>query len=162
MLHFFKYLFAIILVEVATTSLVLLNGITFELNSILKLSIPLIIIALIISLLLVSMTKAYSKDRFSSQIEKLHKETKKEIETIEKKAQKEILKDNAKANFKVGFDFAGLFGVGGLFILAQMMTMGLLAISATGGAMGGYYLRAKKDSKKQIKELGNRDKRLLE
>jgi len=34
-------------------------------------------------------------------------------------------------------------GIGVLFVFAQMVTVGLIALSATGGAIGGYYLRGK-------------------
>jgi hypothetical protein len=89
---------------------------------------------------------------------KVHKEA-------EKKIIKETSRAHAKANFKVGAAFAGLIGVGGLFVMAQMVTAGLLVISASTGALGGYYLRSKRDKYKElpiidVKAIENKPKKL--
>ncbi len=60
-----------------------------------------------------------------------------------------------KQNFKVGASFAGVLGIGALFVFAQMVTVGLIALSAIGGAIGGYYLRGKRQKRLEL-EKGNR------
>jgi Na+/H+ antiporter NhaD/arsenite permease-like protein len=155
-----KFLFGIILVQIATVSLVYLSDNDFSLQSSIRLAIPLLFIALIIAFWFTSITKYYTKDivnkmeiNFANEREKLKLNAEKAKREIEKEAQKEaqksILKEatktQAKANFKVGVAFAGVLGVGALFVFAQMVTVGLIALSATGGALGGYYLRGKRE-----------------
>jgi Na+/H+ antiporter NhaD/arsenite permease-like protein len=160
-----KFLFGIILVQVATVSLVFLWDSNFSFNSLIKLAIPLLFIALIIAFWFTSITKYYTKDivnkmeiSFANEREKLKLNAEKAKREIEKEAQKEAQKSilreatktQAKANFKVGAAFAGVLGIGALFVFAQMVTVGLIALSATGGAVGGYYLRGKRDKKREL------------
>ncbi len=120
-----------------------------------RFSIPLLFIALAIAFWFNSMAQNYSKDAilkikesFASEKEKLRRDAENDKRKIEKEAQKNIMKEatstHAKANFKVGLAVAGVAGVGVLFVFAQMVTVGLLALSATGGAIGGYYFRGKR------------------
>ena len=44
-------------------------------------------------------------------------------------------------------------GVGALFVFAQMVTAGLLTMTAAGGAIGGYYWRGKRIEGQRLKEL---------
>jgi len=164
-MQLFKFLFGIVLVQVVTISLVFLLGNDFSAQSIIKLSIPLLFIALIIAFWFTSITKYYTKDivnkmeiDFANEREKLKvsaEKAKREIEReAQKEAQKNILREatktQAKANFKVGAAFAGVLGIGALFVFAQMVTVGLIALSATGGAIGGYYLRGKREKKLEL------------
>lgn len=100
------------------------------------------------------------KDDFANERDKLRVNAQRAKERVIKTAQKDIAKEtakaHAKANFKVGAAFAGLFGVGALFIFAQMLTAGLLAISASIGAMGGYYWRGKRVENNRLKEIESR------
>ncbi len=163
-----KFLFGIILAQITTVSLVLLAPNDYTTIGVLRLVIPLLFMALIIAFWFTTMSKAYSKDAinkvkesFATEREKIRLSAEEAKRRIEKEAQKEaqrsIVKEatstHAKANFKVGVAFAGVLGIGALFVFAQMVTVGLLAMSATGGAIGGYYLRGRKESK--LKELSN-------
>ncbi len=167
-----KFLFGTILAQIVTVSLVLLAPNDFTTVGVLRIAIPLLFIALIIAFWFTTMSKSYSKDAinrvkesFASEREKIRvsaEEAKRRIEKdAQKEAQRSIVKEatstHAKANFKVGVAFAGVLGVGALFVFAQMVTVGLLAMSATGGAMGGYYLRGKrlKDKERELKEIGH-------
>ena len=166
-MQLFKFLFGIILVQIITVSLVLLSPSEFTTIGFLRLAIPLPFIALNISFWFSSIAKEYSndavnkiKDSFASEREKLRISAEEAKRRIEKEAQKNIIKEatstHAKANFKVGVAFAGALGVGALFVFAQMVTVGLLAMSATGGAIGGYYLRGKRLEKEKLKEISNK------
>jgi hypothetical protein len=123
--------------------------------SVIRFAIPLLLIALIIAFWFSSMAQHYNKDaiskikeNFIKEREKFRVDAEKDKRRVEKEAQKNIVREatttHAKANFKVGLAVAGVFGVGALFVFAQMVTVGLLAISATGGAIGGYYWRGKR------------------
>lgn len=163
-MQFFKFLFGIVLVEIATFSFVLLSSEEWTLLSVLRLALPLFIMAVGISFWFSSMAGYSSKDAvakvkegFASEREKFRVNAEEEKRAVEKEAQKNIIKEatttHAKANFKVGMAFAGALGVGALFVFAQMITVGLLALSATGGVMGGYYWRGKRLEKQEFKAL---------
>jgi uncharacterized protein YcfJ len=130
-------------------------------QSIIQTIIPLLFIALIISFWFTSLSAHDKKDAlykkegdFAKEREKLKVKAEKEKIRTMKEAQKEIVheatKTHAKANFKVGASFAGLLAVGGLFVFAQMVTAGLLVMTATGGVLGGYYWRGKRFKNQQL------------
>lgn len=159
-----QFFFGIVIAQVAIFSLVLLNAGSLNLESILRIAIPSLFIALVIAFWFSSIAKHHSKDvvskikeEFSSEKEKLQTKAERDKERIRKNAQKELLKEttkaHAKANFKVGASFVGVLGVGALFVMAQMMTAGLLVITAASSAMGGYYLRSKRDKQKELPSI---------
>jgi hypothetical protein len=165
-----KFLFGIILAQIATVSLVFLTGDELNTQSIIKLAIPILFISLIIAFWFTSITKYHTKEiinkmeiNFANEREKLKINAEKAKREIEKEAHKEAQKNiirettktHAKANFKVGASFAGVLGIGALFVFAQMVTVGLIALSATGGAIGGYYLRGKRQKRLEL-EKGDR------
>jgi len=92
----------------------------------------------------------------------------KEREEIRVKAERNIAREakvtHAKANFKVGAAFAGVLGVGALFVFAQMMTAALLTLTAAGGAATGYYYRGKRLAKREaeLKQLEVIDVKAIE
>jgi hypothetical protein len=55
-----------------------------------------------------------------------------------------------------------VLGVGALFIFAQMVTAGLLTLTAAGGVMGGYYWRGKRLGGEKYKELEVIDTKVIE
>lgn len=150
----FKFFFGIVLAQAATYLLLLLVPGELNFTGFLRVAVALLFIALILAFWFTSITghdrkDAISKikDHFATEREKLRSSAQKDIAKASAKA-------HAKANFKVGAAFAGMLGIGALFIFAQMMTVGLLAISATVGAMGGYYWRGKRLEAQQLKEIG--------
>jgi len=152
-----KFLFGILLAQIATYTLILLSPTTLDMTGILRMAVPLFFIALVIAFWFSSISTQHGKDRFAHEKEKIRKDAEKDKERVIKEAQRNITiestKTHAKANFKVGAAFAGALGVGALFVFAQMVTAGLLAIAATGGAMGGYYMRSKKAQREQLIEI---------
>jgi len=158
-----QYFFGIIIAQIAIFSLVVLNSGSLTSESLLRIGIPALFIALVIAFWFSSIATHHSKDalnkvkdEFSSEKEKIRANAERSKDRVRKEAQKEIMREStkahAKANFKVGASFVGVLGIGGLFVMAQMMTAGLLLISTASGAMGGYYLRSKKA---RTKELAN-------
>lgn len=54
----------------------------------------------------------------------------------------------ARAHLKVGAAVAATLGLGGLVLLTQFMTLGLLALSSVGGAVGGYLFRVRQEQRR--------------
>ena len=159
-----KFLFGIIIAQIATYFLIVLAPNELDLSGYMRIAIPLLFIALIVAFWFNAIAGHHSKDtigrmkeNFANEREKIRTNAQRSKDRALKAAFKESAKEtaraHAKANFKVGAAFAGMFGVGALFVFAQMMTAGLLAISATVGAMGGYYWRGKRIENRQLKEL---------
>ncbi len=175
-----KFLFAIILVQITTAILVYLAPNELSTQSIAQIAIPLLFIALVIAFWFTSLSAHDKKDalykaegNFAKEKEKIKVKAEKEKIKTMKEAQKEIVheatKTHAKANFKVGASFAGVLAIGGLFVLAQMVTAGLLVMTATGGVIGGYYWRGKRLKNSHLQELPNqkdlkviKDKKLID
>jgi len=171
-----QYFFGIVIAQLALFSLVLLNSGTLTAESLLRIGVPALFIALVIAFWFNSIARHHSKDvvsaakeEFASEREKIKINAERAKMRVHKEAQKKIIKEttkaHAKANFKVGAAFAGLIGVGALFVMAQMVTAGLLVISASAGAMGGYYLRSKRDRYRElpaieVKAIENKPKKL--
>jgi len=44
-------------------------------------------------------------------------------------------------------------GLGALFVFAQLVTAGLLTMTAAGGAIGGYYWRGRRIESSRLKQL---------
>ncbi len=165
-LQLLKFIFGIVLAQMVTVTLMVLSPNAFSSTGFLQLSIPLLFIALIIAFWFTSLSEHSRKDAIFKQERDFAKEREKiklgakqaKIDAI-KEAQKEIVRESktthAKANFKVGMAFAGVLGIGGLFVLAQMVTVGLLAISAGGGVIGGYYWRGKRIKQHQLESIEN-------
>jgi hypothetical protein len=173
-MNLLKFLFGIILAQIATYVLILLAPTEFNMASVLRVAIPLLFIALILAFWFNSIAGHHSKDAigkvkddFANEREKLRTNAQRAKERIIKEAHKNITQEtkkaHAKANFKVGAAFAAALGVGALFIFAQMVTAGLLAIAATGGVMGGYYWRGRRLENERLKEIEtSRDMRVID
>jgi len=166
-----KFIFGILLVQLSTAILVYLSPNELSFNTIVQVGIPLLFIAIIISFWFNSLSAHEKKDalykaegNFAKEKEKIKVKAEKEKIKTMKEAQKEIVheatKTHAKANFKVGLAVAGVAGIGVLFVFAQMVTAGLLVLTASGGALGGYYWRGKRiknGTNHNLKELSNQN-----
>ncbi len=162
-MQLFKFLLGIVLVQIATVVLVVLSPDQLQGEALVRLAIPLLFISLMVAFWFTSLAEHYRKDSvekvkssFAKERENLRVNAERAKTRVVKQAQQDIAKEakttHAKANFKVGAAFAGVLGVGALFVFAQLLTAGLLTMSAAGGAMGGYYWRGKKATKKQLAE----------
>ncbi len=161
-----KFLFGILIAQIATFTLIVLSPTALDTAGVLRIAVPLFFIALVIAFWFSSISTQHGKDRFETEKEKIRKAAEKDKERIIKEAQRNITahsaKTTAKANFKVGAAFAGALGVGALFVFAQMVTAGLLALAATGGAMGGYYIRSKRAQREQLALQAPTDVEIIE
>ena len=151
-----RFLIGIFLVQSATVALVLLSP---DLQGVgwLRLAVPIIIIGFFSAFWFQSLAKYKSK----SEVENLKGQHLKEKAKIQlnaeraktrlvKQTQKQIAREakvtHAKANFKVGAAFAATIGAGALMLIVELFTFGLLTLSTAGGALGGYVLRARRES----------------
>jgi len=169
-----KFLLGIVLVQIVTAVSVYLSPNAFDEVSLLRLILPLFFVALMVALWFSSLSTHLKKEseykmsnKFAKEREELRVKAERAKTKVVKEAQKQIAQEtrvaHAKANFKVGAAFAGVVGVGGLFILAQFVTVGLLTLTAAGGALGGYYYRGKRlENKKNYKELEVIDTKIIE
>ena len=151
----FRFLFGILLVQLATVLLVFLAP---DLNGVgwLNLIIPLLVIGFFAAIWFASLAKHQIKDEVNAaasqhakEKEKLQLNAERAKTRLVKKTQQQIAREgrvaHSKANFKVGAAFTGTIALGGLMLITELLTLGLLTMSTAGGALGGYLLRAKKD-----------------
>ena len=168
-----KFFLGIILVQIITGILILVSPSEFTLAGIFRLALPLLFISLTVSFWFTSLSANFRKESeakiqsaFAKEKEKIKVDAEKEKIKVVKEAQKDIAREAkvtyAKANFKVGAAFAGTLAVGALFVFAQMMTVGLLTLTAAGGAAGGYFYRGKRLENKRNEELPIIDVKVIE
>lgn len=151
----FRFLFGILLVQISTVLLVFLAP---DLTGVgwLSLIIPLLVISFFAAIWFASLAKHQIKDEVNAattqharEKEKLQLNAERAKTRLVKKTQQQIARESkiahSKANFKVGAAFAGTIGLGGIMLITELLTLGLLTISTAGGALGGYLFRAKKD-----------------
>jgi len=133
-MNLLKFFFGIVLAQAATYLLLILAPGELDFTGFLRVALALLFIALVLAFWLTSVARDYRKVAISKVKDDLATEN----EKLRASAH------HASADFKAGAAFAGVLGIGVLLIFAQMTTVGLLAISATVGAMGGYYWRGKR------------------
>ncbi|HHH19147.1 MAG TPA: hypothetical protein ENK86_01355 [Campylobacterales bacterium] len=171
-MQFIKFLFGIVLVQILSIALLVLAPETFEVMDMVRLGLPLLFVALVVAFWFVSISGHAKKDAILKEKEQHNKEREKLQVNAEraktrvmKQAQKDIAREaktaHAKANFKVGIAVTGAVGVGLLFVVAQMFTVGLLIFSAAGGVVG-YYWRGRRQIANAGKyvEIENTSKKL--
>jgi hypothetical protein len=80
------------------------------------------------------------RDRIMRQAEK---EKTQEIRNSHQQILRETRRVQTRSMLKLGTALTGVAGLGVLLMFTQFMTLGLLAVSATGGALLGYTVRAR-------------------
>lgn len=94
---------------------------------------------------------AKTRDKHALERESLRVNAERQKTRIIKDTHKQINKAtnraHAKANLKVGAMFAAALGAGGLMLFTQFVTIGLLILSTSGGALVGYLTRLKHERK---------------
>lgn len=82
---------------------------------------------------------------FARERERLRVKAERDKTKIVAQSQKTVVSETrraeARANFKIGVAVAAAAGVGLLMVLTNFLTLGLLLMTAAGGALGGYLLR---------------------
>lgn len=152
-----KYLSAILLIQIVTALLVLLAPEDLQGFGWLRLIVPLLVVAMVAALWLNSMAAHQRREhlaradrKFAREREKIRVNAERAKSRVIKQAHKDIAREtrsaHAKANVKVGAAFAAAFGAGALMLLTQFMTLGVVTLTAAGGALGGYLYRARREN----------------
>ncbi|KAA6183590.1 hypothetical protein F2Q65_15475 [Thiohalocapsa marina] len=105
------------------------------------------------------------KDRTVARQEQRHQREREKLRLRAERDKAEIARQRKRvsggATLKTGAAVGGLLGVGVTMMLAQFMTLGLLTISAAGGAALGYGVRARQERLTRAREQRQAEKLLL-
>jgi hypothetical protein len=92
-----------------------------------------------------SFTRA--SEKFNRQRDRIRRQAEKEKTREIRDSHQQILRETrrvqSRSTLKLGAAMTGIAGLGVLLLFTQFMTLGLLAVSATGGALLGYGVRAR-------------------
>jgi len=154
-----KFIPGILLLQAITIALVLIAPADLENWGWLRLAVPVLIVGFLTAFWFGSVAAHQREDKIS-RLKELHA---KERETIrvnaeraktklikqsQHKTMQEVRRSSTRANIKVGLAFAGAAALGGLLILTQFMSLGMLTLAAVSGALGGYTLRFRQEKAK--------------
>ena len=154
LMAFFKFLIGILLLQGAT-ALLLLTAQDADLEKTGWLIGALgILIGMIAALWFTAITGHASQHSFARASEKFNrqrdrirrqaeKEKTKEIKDSHQQLLRETRRLQNRSTLKLGAALTGVAGLGVLLLFTQFMTLGVLAVSATGGALLGYGIRAR-------------------
>ena len=92
---------------------------------------------------------ARASEKFNRQRDRLRRQAEKEktreIRNGHQQLMRETRRVQQRSTLKLAVALAGVAGLGVLLLFTQFMTLGLLAVSATSGALLGYGMRARQD-----------------
>ena len=90
---------------------------------------------------------ARASEKFNRQRDRIRRQAEKEKTKEIKDSHRQVLRATKRlqksSTLKLGAAMTGIAGLGVLLLFTQFMTLGLLAVSATGGALLGYGIRAR-------------------
>jgi flagellar biosynthesis protein FliP len=153
----FKFLPGILLIQFATSALVfILLRTTVENFQAIAVAIISLVISLFGAFWFASIAQNTHKDALektrqahAQEREDLLVDTERQKVDMLKQTHAQIVKEtnraHAKANLKVGAMFTAAVGVGAVMVFAQFITVGLIMLATTGGALTGYLARARQD-----------------
>lgn len=154
-----KFIPGILILQVITIVLVLIAPADLADWGWLRLAAPVLIAGFLTAFWFGSLSAHQRKD----EISRLRANHAKERETIRvnaeraktrmvKQTQRKTLQETRRAarhaSIKIGLAFAGVAGLGGVLILTQFMSLGLLVLTTAGGGLGGYMLRLRQEKGK--------------
>lgn len=154
-----KFLPGILLLQALTVALVLIAPVDLENWGWLRLGIPVVIVGVLTAFWFGAAAAHQHKDELS-RLQENHARERESIRINAERAKTKVMKQahqetmqevrrtSTQANIKVGMAFAGAAGIGGLLLLTQFMTLGLLMLTTAGGALGGYVLRIRQEKAK--------------
>ena len=94
-------------------------------------------------------TLAKASEKFNRQRDRMRRQSEKEKTRELKESHRQLLRatrrGQSRSNVKLGATAAGLATAGIVLFFTQFMTLGLLALSLTGGALLGYGVRARQN-----------------
>jgi hypothetical protein len=73
----------------------------------------------------------------------------KAVENTRRQVQRESQREKNRSNVKLYTAFAGIAGLGTLLLLTQFLSLGVLLISSSGGAVAGYLLRIRQEARRR-------------
>jgi hypothetical protein len=101
---------------------------------------------------------ARASEKFNRQRDRIRRQVDKEKTQEIKDGHRQVLRETrrlqTRSTLKLGVAMTGMAGLGVVLLFTQFMTLGLLAVSATAGALLGYGVRAR-----QYPALGRHDSR---
>ena len=154
-----KFIPGILLLQVITIALVLIAPADLESWGWLRLVIPVLIVGFLTAFWFGSIAALQRRDEISRLKEHHAKEREnirvnaeraktKLVKQAQRKTLHEVRRSTMRANIKIWLAFGGVAGLGGLLILTQFMSLGLLILTTAGGAVGGYLLRIRQEKGK--------------
>jgi len=151
---FIKFLIGVFLLQVAT-ALLLMTTQDADLHRSSWLVVALGILIGVIAALWFSTIASHASqhsftrasEKFNRQRDRIRRQAEKEKTKEIKDSHQQILRETrrlqSRSTLKLGAAMTGIAGLGVLLLFTQFMTLGLLAVSATGGALLGYGIRAR-------------------
>jgi hypothetical protein len=168
-----KFIPGILLLQVITIALVLIAPADLENWGWLRLAIPVLIAGFLTAFWFGSVAAHQRKDEIS-RLKEYHtkdretirvnaeRDKTKLVKQSQRKTLQEVRRSSTRANIKIGLAFAAAAGLGGLLILTQFMSLGLLTLTTVGGALGGYILRIRQEKGKlQLPHKGQDTPRII-
>lgn len=156
----FRYLPGIILVQLATGALAYaLVRMPLETDLLLAVAGLATILTLVVAFWFSSIAaharregEQAIRESYARETQDLRVDVERQKAKIIRESHKQLLKEtrraNTRANLKVSVAFAGVAAIGGLMLFTQFMTVGLLLMGTSGGALAGYLTRARQDQKR--------------
>ena len=90
---------------------------------------------------------ARASEKFNRQRDRLRRQAEKEKTKEIRDGHRQVLRESRRvrnrSTLKLGTAMAGIAGLGVVLLFTQFMTLGLLAVSAAGGALLGYGVRSR-------------------
>lgn len=154
-----KFIPGILLLQVITIALVLIAPSGLENWGWLRLAIPVLTAGFLTAFWFGSIAAHQRRDKIS-RLKEHHAQERENIRVnaeraktklvkqAQRKTLQEVRRSSTRANIKIWLAFAGSAGLGGLLILTQFMTLGVLTLTTVGGALGGYLLRIRQEKRK--------------
>jgi Flp pilus assembly protein TadB len=154
-----KFLPGILLLQVITMALVLIDFPDPANWGWLRLAVPVLIAGILTAFWFGSISAHQRKDDISRLKESHVKEREnirikaeraktKLVKQAQRKTLQEVRRSSRRANIRIGLAFAGATGLGILLILTQFMTLGWLMLTTAGGGLGGYLIRIRQEKNK--------------
>jgi hypothetical protein len=154
-----KFIPGILILQIITIALVMVAPPDLANWGWLRLVIPVLIAGFLTAFWFGSIAARQRKDEISRLKEyhakereniRVHAERAKTklVKQAQRKTLQEVRRSSTRANIRIGLAFAGMAGLGGLLILTQFTSLGLLILTSIGGALGGYLLRIRQEKGK--------------
>ncbi|MBS1213447.1 MAG: uncharacterized protein H6R26_2064, partial [Proteobacteria bacterium] len=97
------------------------------------------------------------KDDFAREREQILVSAEADKRSMLQESHEQIVREtnraHARANLKLGAALAGLLGIGGLLLAIEFVSIGLMTLTAAGGMLAGYVMRARQDALRQREKM---------